>query len=224
VRRALVSQRTASSTRFAPSCWNRIAVRQGIGFLRTELPTILCDAHRCLSPRMLRVIEEWQATGGRLDSGASMAYPARSKHWPSRSGMFAPDDGAWHRPIIRAPMVAANRHWRRILKGRDFGAWLGLGAQADLDGRPHDLGKISRRGNRYLRVLFVQGGMVVLVRIKNGNVTAQILDRSRKSGCTHNVLAIALANKLAASPGRCWSKGRAFELTRTDDAGVVRLA
>jgi hypothetical protein len=22
-------------------------VRQGIGFLRTELPTILCDAHRC---------------------------------------------------------------------------------------------------------------------------------------------------------------------------------
>ena len=35
-----------------------IAVRQGIGFLRTELPTILATRTDALSPRMLRVIEE----------------------------------------------------------------------------------------------------------------------------------------------------------------------
>ena len=35
-----------------------VAVRQGIGFLRTELPTILATRTDALSPRMLRVIEE----------------------------------------------------------------------------------------------------------------------------------------------------------------------
>ncbi len=38
----------------------------------------------------------------------------------------------------------------------------------------------------------------------------------------HNVLAIALANKLARIAWAVLAKGRAFELTRTDDAGVVR--
>jgi transposase len=36
----------------------------------------------------------------------------------------------------------------------------------------------------------------------------------------HNVLAIALANKLARIAWAVLAKGRAFELTGTDDAGV----
>jgi transposase len=36
----------------------------------------------------------------------------------------------------------------------------------------------------------------------------------------HNVLAIALANKLARIAWAVLAKGRAFELRRTDDAGV----
>jgi transposase len=36
----------------------------------------------------------------------------------------------------------------------------------------------------------------------------------------HNVLAIALANKLARIAWAVLAKRRAFELTRTDDAGV----
>lgn len=36
----------------------------------------------------------------------------------------------------------------------------------------------------------------------------------------HNVLAIALANKLARIAWTVLAKGRAFELTRTDDARV----
>ena len=39
-----------------------------------------------------------------------------------------------------------------------------------------------------------------------------------------NVLAIALANKLARIAWAVLAKGRAFELTRTDDAGVVQPA
>ena len=40
----------------------------------------------------------------------------------------------------------------------------------------------------------------------------------------HNVLAIALANKLARIAWAVLAKGRAFELTRIDDACVVQPA
>ena len=50
-------------------------------------------------------------------------------------------------------------------KGRDFGAWLGLVPKQISTGDRTILGKISRRGNRYLRSLFVQAAWVVLVKI-----------------------------------------------------------
>src|SRR5467141_3126198 len=59
VRERLVSQRTGIINQIRAFMLERgIAVRQGIGFLRTELPTILATRTDALSPRMLRVIEE----------------------------------------------------------------------------------------------------------------------------------------------------------------------
>jgi len=70
-------------------------------------------------------------------------------------------------PIISSAMVAAIGTGDVFSKGRDFGAWLGLVPKQISTGDRTILGKISRRGNRYLRVLFVQAAWVVLVRIKN---------------------------------------------------------
>jgi hypothetical protein len=50
--------------------------------------------------------------------------------------------------------------------GRDFAAWLGLSPSRCRPGDRTILGKISRRGNRYLRVLFVQAAWVVLIKPK----------------------------------------------------------
>lgn len=71
------------------------------------------------------------------------------------------------------------------------------------------LGKISRRGNRYLRVLFVQAAWVVLVRIKNWErYGLQSWIEAAKRRLHHNVLAIALANKLARIAWAVLAKGR----------------
>jgi hypothetical protein len=57
VRERLVSQRTGIINQIRAFMLERgIAVRQGIGFLRTELPTILATRTDALSPRMLRVM------------------------------------------------------------------------------------------------------------------------------------------------------------------------
>src|SRR6266536_1104929 len=52
-------------------------------------------------------------------------------------------------------------------KGRDFAAWLGLVPKQISTRDRTILGKISKRGNRYLRVLFVQTAWVVLIKPKS---------------------------------------------------------
>jgi len=63
-------------------------------------------------------------------------------------------------------MVAAIGAGDVFTKGRDFAAWLGLVPKQISTGDRTILGKISRRGNRYLRVLFVQAAWVVLIKPK----------------------------------------------------------
>jgi hypothetical protein len=53
-------------------------------------------------------------------------------------------------------MVAAIGTSEAFTKWRDFAAWLGLVPRQMLTGDRTILGRISKRGNRYLRVLFVQ--------------------------------------------------------------------
>ena len=67
--------------------------------------------------------------------------------------------------LISSAMVAAIGTGDVFSKGRDFGAWLGLVPKQISTGDRTILGKISRRGNRYLRAL-VQAAWVVLVRVK----------------------------------------------------------
>ena len=69
-------------------------------------------------------------------------------------------------PIISTAMVAAIGTGDGFSKGRDFAAWLGLVPRQISTGDRTILGKISKRGNRYLRVLFVQAAWVVLVKVK----------------------------------------------------------
>jgi hypothetical protein len=97
-------------------------------------------------------------------------------------------------------MVAAIGTGDVFSKGRDFGAWLGLVPKQISTGDRTILGSISKRGNRYLRVLFVQAARVVLGKLKPEDWERYGLRswiEAAKKRLHHNVLAIALANKLA---------------------------
>jgi transposase len=71
----------------------------------------------------------------------------------------------WRR--IRRRLGRAIRGGDAFTKGRDFAAWLGLVPKQISTGDRTILGKISKRGNRYLRVLFVQAAWVVLIKPKS---------------------------------------------------------
>jgi transposase len=121
-------------------------------------------------------------------------------------------------PIISSAMVAAIGTGATFSKGRDFAAWLGLVPKQISTGDRTILGPISRRGNRYLRVLFVQAAWVVLVRLKNWErYGLKNWIEAAKKRLHHNVLAIALANKLARIAWAVLARGRNFELARSND-------
>ena len=220
VRERLVGQRTGIVNQIRAFMLERgIAVRQGIRFLRTELPIILATRTDVLSPRMLHVIEDLAGDWRRLDERIEAlsteigAIAAADPH--CKRTMTVPGIG----PIISSATVAAIGTGDIFSNGRDFAAWLGIVPRQMSTGDRTILGKISKRGNRYLRKLFVQAAWVVLVRPQSWErYGLQGWIEAAKKRLHHNVLAIALANKLARITWAVLAKGRDFEFVRTADA------
>jgi transposase len=111
-------------------------------------------------------------------------------------------------PIISSAMVAAIGGGEIFPKGRDFAAWLGLvPRQISTEDRT-----ILGNGNRYLRVLFVQAAWVVLIKPKIWERHGlRLWIEAAKKRLHPNVLAIALANKLARIAWSVLASGRDFE-------------
>ena len=199
VRSRLISERTAVINQICGFLLEPgIAVRQGLRYLRQQLPDILARRSDVLSPRMSRIIEDLSSDWRRLDERIGhvteeievLAHGTEN----CRQLMTVPGIG----PIIASAMVAAIGNGTAFAKGRDFAAWLGLVPKQMSTGDRTILGHISKRGNRYLRTLFMQGARVILLRPANwakhsfGPWLAAAAKRLH-----HNVLATALANKLA---------------------------
>lgn len=222
VRERLVSQRTGIINQIRAFMLERgIAVRQGIRFLRTELPIILASRTDMLSPRMLHVIEDLAGDWRRLDErietlSREIETIARQDAGCDRL-MSVPGIG----PIISSAVVAAIGSGDVFSKGRDFAAWLGLVPKQISTGDRTILGKISKRGNRYLRVLFVQAAWVVLVKpVSWERHGLKSWIEAAKKRLHHNVLAIALANKLARIAWSVLARGRVFEVRKMDEAAA----
>jgi len=216
VRERLISQRTSVINQIRAFLLERgIAIRQGWRALRAELPRALAMTDR-LTPRMVHLIEDLASDWRQLDQrieGVSIEIEelAHADEGAVRL-MTVPGIG----PIISSATVAGIGKGDVFSKGRDFAAWLGIvPKQTSTGGRPI-LGRISKRGNRYLRQLFVQAARVVLLRPKNWerNGLKHWIEAAAQR-LHHNKLAVALANKLARIAWGVLHSGHNFE-TRTE--------
>jgi transposase len=220
VRSRLIGERTAVTNQIRSFLLERgIAVRQGLRFLRQQLPDILAKRIDVLSPRMIRIIEdligEWRRLDERIDHVTTEIEVLARSNEGCRQLMTVPGIG----PIIASAMVAAVGNGTAFATGRDFAAWLGLVPKQMSTGDRTILGRITKRGNRYLRTLFMQGARVILLRPANWakhsfgpwlTAAAQRLH--------HNVLATALANKLARIALTVLVQGRGYETRVTSEA------
>jgi transposase len=213
VRSRLVGQRTGTINQIRGFLIERgIIVRQGVVPLRKALPDILSSSSDILSPRMVNLIAElmqdWRRLDERIETVSTEIEALARQDDSCQRLMTVPGVG----PIISSAMVAAIGNGAGFKQGRDFGAWLGLVPKQESTGDRTILGKISKRGNKYLRTLFVQAAHVVLVRrpstAKRG-LRPWIEQASKR--LHRNMLAIALANKLARIAWAVLARGQAYQ-------------
>jgi transposase len=213
VRSRLVGQRTGLINQIRGFLIERgITVRQGVLPLRKALPDILSSNAEVLSPRMVSLIadlaQDWRRLDERIETVSTEIEALARQDESCQRLMSVPGVG----PIISSAVVAAVGNGAGFKQGRDFGAWLGLVPKQESTGDRTILGKISKRGNKYLRTLFVQAAHVVLARrpgaAKRG-LWPWIAQASKR--LHRNMLAIALANKLARIAWAVLARGRTYE-------------
>ena len=222
VRSRLVSRRTATINQIRAFLIEQgITVRRGAHALRNSLFAILQNRRDEISPRMHDIIvalyEDWLWLDERIESTTSEIEMISRRDGDCQRLMSVPGIG----PIISTAMVAAIGNGEAFDRGRDFGAWLGLVPRQYSTGGKPILGRISKRGSKYLRTLFIQAAHIILMRPKNwekfsfGPWLQQASLRMHK-----NKLASALANKLARIAWSVLRHRQVFDRNRIEVAAI----
>jgi transposase len=108
--------------------------------------------------------------------------------------------------------VAAIGKGETFGRGRDLAAWLGLvPRQVTTGGKPKLLG-ISKRGNVYLRKMLIHGARSALRALSRSETPMGGWLRSLLARAHPNIVAVALAAKLARIVWAVLRSGRRFEM------------
>ena len=179
-----------------------ILIERGLSFaqgrrkLELAIDTLLAEKVLTLSDRMEQLIadmrEQWR------DFDRRIAVLDREFLEITRSDMAAkqlttvPGIG----PLTATALLAAVGDASTFNRARDLSAWLGLvPKQRTTGGKPRLLG-ISRRGNTYLRTLFVHGARAALPWLSKHQTKLGAWLRGLLARSHRNVVVVALANKL----------------------------
>jgi len=221
VRSRLVSRRTATINQIRAFLIEQgIAVRSGPRALRNSLFAILENRKDEISPRMARLIldlyKDWCHLDERIDTVTGEIEELSRVEAKCQRLMTVPGIG----PVISTGLVAAIGTGEAFERGRDFGAWLGLVPRQYSTGGRAILGRISKRGSKYLRTLLIQAAKVLLMRPHNWprySFGAWLKTASER--LHRNKLAVALANKLARIAWSVLRHDRVFD-THLETAAI----
>ena len=198
VRDRMIAHRTRLISQMRAFCLEYgIAIHQGAGKFKAEIPRVLADETNELTPSMRRILTEVHGEMMELEQRiVAMNHEiediaARSD--TARRLMTVPGIG----PLASTALLAAAGSGRQFAKARDLAAWLGLVPREHSTGGKTKLLGISKRGNKYLRRMIVHGARSCVTH----------LDRSRdrlgpwldglESRMHKNKVTVALAAKIA---------------------------
>jgi transposase len=161
-----------------------------------RLVAIVRDASDTRLPDLARQVLEVLATQLEQLAAAVAAIEQQLTRWHRKnpvSQRLASIPGVG--PIIATALAATVVEPIGFASGREFAAWLGLVPRQLSTGGKARLGGISKRGNRYLRRLLINGASANLLRSRATNADPWVIGLRRRRPSL--VVAVALANKTA---------------------------
>ena len=195
-RQLLVAERTAlvNQTRGLLAEYGLI-VPVGIGAVRRawatlletpDLPVLAREVFTDLADRLRAVDERIAAYDRRVDQLARQTEPAQRL-------MQAPGVG----PVTATALVATVGNARAFKNGRQFAAWLGLVPRQHSSGGTRRLGRITKRGDVYLRTLLIHGARAVMRQLTRRTDATSRWVTALKARRGFNKAVVALAAKHA---------------------------
>jgi transposase len=172
-------------------------MRKGRRYVDEALPGILAEGSSKLSGAVLILLaelkQELEQLAEKIDRADKSIEKIARENESCRRLVAMPGVG----PVTATAIIATIGNGAAFRKGRDFAAWLGVVPEEHSTGGKQTLWKIPRRGNQYLRRLFVQGARAVMQhRTKQSSGLSAWL--AQLTARTHqNIAIVALANKLA---------------------------
>lgn len=174
-----------------------VVLPQGVGALKQAVPRLLEEADTGLSVLMRQelqgVYEEWCELE-RLISTQDKAITTRARQ-NNQASLLMTIKGIG--PITSTALLATLGDPKRFRNGRHFASSLGLTPSEHSSGGKQRLGRITKRGNRYVRWLLVQCAMSHLRHLKDQTDSLSLWLASLKARRGVQIAALALANKLA---------------------------
>lgn len=202
VRSRLITERTAIVNQMrALLLENGIVVPPGRNLFARELPNILEDAENGLTVRLRALIDRlrnrWRLLDVEIDEVTELLKGYAKQSDLCQRASSVPGIG----PIVSTAMIAAVGNAQAFERGRDMAAWLGLVPKQFTTGNKPKLGGISKRGNRQLRALLIQGANALFIHMKREQSAMGEWLRALETRSHRHVAIVALANKIVRI---CW--------------------
>lgn len=211
VRDRLISRRTGVINQMRAFLLERgVTYRKGRAYLKRQMAGILEDAEVNLTPRMRYLLDhlwqEWKSVEIEIDELSGQIEAIAQEDAACQRLLTVPGVG----PLVSTAMIAAVGNGSAFKKGRDFAAWLGLVPKQHSTGGKSKLLGISKRGNPYLRRLFIHGARSAFLHLNRENHRIGAWINQLEARTHQNVTIVALANKLARIAWAVLAKGDVY--------------
>jgi transposase len=198
VRERWVMRRTAIVNQIRGLLLERgITLRKGRRYVDAALPGILEDADSKLSGALRVLLAqlklELDQMAIRIDEADAVLNKTAHENEACQRLVEIPGIG----PVTATALIAAIGNGAAFRKGREFAAWMGVVPREHSTGGKQKLLGISKHGNSYLRRLFIQGARAVLQQRTKQTPALSVWLAQLTIRAHQNVVAVALANKLA---------------------------
>ena len=125
--------------------------------LRLALADVIEDASNELGGLARLALQRAQQHWEELDAHMKWCDERIAAHAKANEQVRQAQQLAGVGPVTASAVVATVGDFKQFKSGAQFGAWLGLTPRQNSSGGKNNLGKITKRGDMYLRMLLIQG-------------------------------------------------------------------